>query len=128
MSVSIPAWYDWESCYLESDLSSFFVSIPAWYDWEHVLPAKKLSLFHVSIPAWYDWEHIDELGAMFVDYLFQFQLGTIGRNIAALNSVTSTKFQFQLGTIGRFGGQISFHNRSRFNSSLVRLGVAFRII
>ncbi len=80
LSVSIPAWCDWE---IKSPTNDLFlplfqfqlgaigspglsprspypkpVSIPAWCDWEGNLTIQKTGAGAVSIPAWCDWEGI----------------------------------------------------------------------
>ncbi len=97
-TVSIPAWYDWESDgpgVMIDDLG-FNSSLVRLGEGRGV--GKSYSI-GVSIPAWYDWEPKTVRPTKLVA-AFQFQLGTIGSKLVGVLSAVAFKFQFQLGTIG----------------------------
>ncbi len=97
--VSIPAWCDWEGEEISKIVAAISVSIPAWCDWEPSHQRSTNLQFRVSIPAWCDWEDAAKQ-TLRGCFMFQFQLGAIGRLIMFTHAFEIYLFQFQLGAIG----------------------------
>ena len=123
-----------------------YVSIPVWFDWELIkaqVTAGNLTRFNssmvrlgvsiyqsfglsssVSIPVWFDWELVTDRQTIRLFYTFQFQYGSIGSEPVPCKSLIGIKFQFQYGSIGSPNALLISKVLFRFNSSMVRLGVA----
>ena len=125
-TVSIPAWYDWESFWQKRVIRTFkcfnssLVRLGVWKKCAYS------SILIVSIPAWYDWE-LWIRSVKSVVKMFQFQLGTIGRQGQPRRLTTLPEFQFQLGTIGRELSQVIFKPVPRFQFQLGTIGSYERI-
>ena len=104
---------------IEKEIS---VSIPAWCDWEVSKTRMRWLGCRVSIPAWCDWEKRKRIKDKQMCNLFQFQLGAIGSSGAEYIELVEDWFQFQLGAIGSEGGGKGEYGETMFQFQLGAIG------